>query len=185
MQTLRQIENWFDWRITVGTSTRTARAFLCPKFERIFLCVFFPKLCLWVGLWRTCVVGSQAELGAWDNERWAFSLDTYRPALPTQANIIARYRHLGSSHWDLPSEQRLELTWEKEEQGWEWAPVGIQGASPTSSPLSGKETCTKTHFSFSRIEGSFGVEAMFWSVACKGCIAFTTRLLRPLGAMVW
>ena len=138
---------------------------------------FCPELCLWVGLGRTCVVGSQAQLGAWDNERWAFSLDTYRPALPTQANIIARYRHLGSSHWDSPSEQRLELTWEKEEQGWEWAPVETLGASPTSSPLSGRETWTKTHFDFSRIEEYFGVGAVFWSVACKGCIAFMTRIV--------
>ena len=40
---VRQIENWFVWRITVGTSTRTARAFLCPRFERVCLCFFLPK----------------------------------------------------------------------------------------------------------------------------------------------
>ena len=94
-----------------GNINPDGKSFRLPQiWESVSVLLFYPELCLWVGLGRTCVVGSQAKLGARDNERWAFSLDTYRPALPTQANIIARYRHLGSSHWDLPSEQILDLT---------------------------------------------------------------------------
>ena len=47
----RQMENWFDWRITVGTSTRTARAFVCPRSERVFLCCFFTQNYVFEWVW--------------------------------------------------------------------------------------------------------------------------------------